>query len=71
MTHCCPLKNRYRSLNLFYVQRGDEDEIESALHTPCWYPILYSRLTNANTHLYRCKDYDDAVNKIVDWEGKL
>lgn len=52
-------------LNLFYVQRGDDDEIESALHTPCWYPILFSKLTNAYTHLYRCQDYDDAVEKIV------
>lgn len=61
-----------KNLHLFYVQKGDDDEIESALHTPCWYPILYSRLTNADhTHLYRCSNYDDAVNKIVEWEGRL
>lgn len=55
-----------KTLHLFYIQKGDDDEIESALHTPCWYPILFSRLTNANTHLYRCHEYDEAVTKITD-----
>ncbi|MBO6025751.1 MAG: hypothetical protein J6P73_00710 [Bacteroidales bacterium] len=54
-----------KNLHLFYVQKGDDDEIESALHTPCWYPILFSKLTNEHTHLYRCHDYDEAVEKIV------
>lgn len=54
-----------KTLHLFYVQKGDDDEIESALHTPCWYPILFSKLTNENTHLHRCHDYDDAVEQIV------
>ena len=54
-----------KSLHLFYIKRGDDDEIESALHTPCWYPILFSKLTNVNTQLYRCHNYDEAVKKII------
>lgn len=60
-----------KNLHLFYMQHNDDKEIESVLHTPCWYPILYRRLTNANTHLYRYTNYDDAVNKIMEWEGEL
>ena len=55
-----------KDLHLFYIKKGDDDEIESALHTPCWYPILFSKLTNLNTQLYRCHDYDEAVKKIVE-----
>lgn len=54
-----------KNLHLFYVQKGDDDEIESSLHTPCWYPILFSKLTNEHTQLYRCQDYDNAVEKIL------
>ncbi len=54
-----------KDLHLFYVQKGDDDEIESALHTPCWYPILFSKLTNEHTNLYRCQSYDDAMEKIL------
>lgn len=55
-----------KNLHLFFIQKGDDDEIESALHTPCWYPILFSQLTNEHTHLYRCHEYDEAVKKIVE-----
>ena len=54
-----------KNLHLFYIQKGDDDEMESALHTPCWYPILFSQLTNEHTRLYRCHEYDEAVEKIV------
>lgn len=60
-----------KSLHLFYIQKGDDDEIESALHTPCWYPILFSQLTNKNTTLYRCHEYDEAVEKIVELVNTL
>ena len=60
-----------KNLHLFYIQKGDDDEIESALHTPCWYPILYSQLTNGHTHLYRCHNYDEAVSKIVELVNNL
>lgn len=60
-----------KNLHLFYLQKGDDDEIESALHTPCWYPILYCHLTNPHTQLYRCQDYDEAVNKILELVEQL
>lgn len=55
-----------KCLHLFYIQRGDDDEIESALHTPCWYPILYSQLTNEHTLLHRCHSYEEGVEQILE-----
>lgn len=60
-----------KNLHLFYIKKGDDDEIESALHTPCWYPILFSKLSNEHTQLYRCQDYDDAVKKIMEFVGSF
>lgn len=60
-----------KNLHLFYIKKGDDDEIESALHTPCWYPILFSKLTNEHTTLYRCQDYDNAVKKIMELIGSF
>ena len=32
---------------------------------------VFSQITNKNTHLYRCQDYDDAVKKILDFVESL
>ena len=60
-----------KNIHLFYIKKGDDDEIESTLHTPCWYPILFSKLSNEHTTLHRCQDYDDAVKKILELVNSL
>lgn len=53
-----------KRVHLFYIRKSDDQETESDLHTPCWYPILHSSSINSNTHIYECRSKDDAVNKI-------
>ena len=53
-----------KRLHLFYVRHRDDEEIESELHTPCWYPILFCRMTNKDVNLYPCSSVEDAVCKI-------
>ena len=62
-----------KTVHLFYLPRPDDEETESTLHTPCWYPILHSSIINEHTHLYPCASMRDAANRIqalVDtWEA--
>ena len=53
-----------KRVHLFYIRKSDDQETESDLHTPCWYPILHSSSINSNTHIYECRSKADAVNKI-------
>lgn len=54
-----------KRIAIFYIRRPDDEETESSLHTPCWYPILLSGLLNSRTAVYPCLDYDDASEKIA------
>jgi len=53
-----------KRVHLFYLRKPDDTETESPLHTPCWYPILHSRIINEHTRLYECSSTQDAVDKI-------
>ncbi len=55
-----------KTIHLFYIKHNDDEETESDLHTPCWYPLTFCRLTNAATKLYPCDDMKDAVSKVFD-----
>ncbi len=54
-----------KTLHLFYIQCKDDEETESELHTPCWYPIQFCQITNKSTKLYSCANIEDAINKIL------
>lgn len=54
-----------KTLHLFYVRHKDDEETESGLHTPCWYPILFCRMTNKDVNLYPCSSIEEAANKIL------
>jgi hypothetical protein len=56
----------HKHLHLFYVRHDDDDETESEMHTPCWYPLHFCQLTNSHTHLYECADLQDAARKVID-----
>lgn len=53
-----------KTLHLFYVRHQEDEETESELHTPCWYPILFCQMTNKGVNLYPCPGVEDAVCKI-------
>lgn len=53
-------------IHLFYVKHSDDDETESHLHTPCWYPLIFCQLTNTEAKLHECEDKNDAARKIID-----
>ncbi len=55
-----------KTIHLFYVQRNDDEETESEYHTPCWYPLIFCRLTNESTKVYQCDDLQDAARKVID-----
>ena len=69
---CCPgtiaelifAVNLKKDISIFYIKRKDNEETESDLHTPCWFPIIISKLNNKNTKIIRCKDYNEATKKI-------
>lgn len=54
-----------KRIAVFYIRRPDDEETESSLHSPCWYPILLSGLLNSQTRVFSCRDYDDAAKKIA------
>ena len=49
---------------IFYLQKNEDQETESNLHTPCWYPIIHSLSVNKNTKIFPCGSYEDAVHQI-------
>ena len=55
-----------KTIHLFYVQHDDDEETESSLHTPCWYPLIFCQLTNPSTKLYKCEDLNHAARKVFD-----
>lgn len=57
--------NKY--LHIFYICRSEDEETESELHTPCWYPILFCRMTNPKAHIHPCRNMGDAKQKISDY----
>ena len=54
-----------KTIHLFYVQHKNDEETESELHTPCWYPILFCRIANKDVRLYPCCSVEDAAQKIL------
>ena len=54
-----------KQVAIFYVEKGRDEETESSLHTPCWFPIIMSKQKNKNTYLYACTSKDDAIIKIL------
>lgn len=59
-----------KTLHLFYVQHKNDEETESELHTPCWYPISFCRMTNNNMNLYFCSNVEEAVCKVQSFVKK-
>ncbi len=53
-----------KNLQIFYVKYQDNEETESELHTPCWYPIQFCLLTNKSVKIYPCACIEDAISKI-------
>lgn len=53
-----------KAVHIFYIRRPEDEETESALHTPCWYPILHSRQINPHTTLHPCTGMEDAIGQI-------
>lgn len=60
-----------KKLHLFYVRHKDDEETESELHTPCWYPILFCQMTNRYVNVYPCSSIEDAANKIQSFVESL
>ena len=56
-----------KTVEIFYIKYSDDEETESELHSPCWFPILMSSIMNNSTHITGCFDYNDAVAKICDY----
>lgn len=53
-----------KNIRLFYIV--DENETESYLRSPCWYPITQSFLLAGNlVRVTPCKTYEDAVSKLI------
>lgn len=72
---CCPgtiteltyASTQNKEIAVFYIYRSDAEETESSLHSPCWYPILFSKLMNAHTSVFPCCSREEAVEKILEY----
>lgn len=53
-----------KNVYLFYLRRSDDQETESTLHTPCWYPIVHSSIINPRSRIYECSSREDAIRRI-------
>ncbi len=60
-----------KTLHLFYVRHKNDEETESELHTPCWYPIQLCQMTNRSVNIYPCSNVEDAANKIQSFVESL
>lgn len=60
-----------KRVHIFYLRRTDSEETESTLHTPCWYPIIFSQISNEQTSVYECSNMQDAASKICDLVNSL
>ena len=54
-----------KKVHLFFVTLDEDREIESQLHTPCWYPILLSQMLNPNAHLHPYRSLEEAKNSLL------
>jgi hypothetical protein len=55
-----------KNIHLFYVRHNNDEETESHLHTPCWYPLIFCQQTNPAAKFYECEDLNDAARKVID-----
>ena len=53
-----------KRVHVFYLRKGEHEETESFLHTPCWYPITFSHMINARTEVHECSSMSDAIGQI-------
>ena len=53
-----------KNVHIFYVRKPEQEETESSLHTPCWYPIIHSSILNERTQMYACSSAEEAAEKI-------
>jgi len=56
-----------KEIAVFYIRKSDAEETESSLHTPCWYPILFSTIQNPHTHIFPCCSRENATEKILEY----
>lgn len=60
-----------KTLHLFYVRHQANEETESELHTPCWYPIQFCKMTNSAVVLIPCFSVEEGVNRILSFVESL
>ena len=61
-----------KNVQIFYIRKGDYEENESKLHTPCWFPIIMSQQINHNnTKVVECKNYEEAIENILSYVRSL
>ena len=53
-----------KNVHIFYLRKASDEETESDLHTPCWYPILHSCIVNKKTRIHPCSSAEDAAEQI-------
>ena len=76
---CCPgtiaeltlASTLNKFVEIFYIKKNNDEETESRLHSPCWFPIIMSKINNPNTTVISCSNYQDATAKIVEFVNSL
>lgn len=50
---------------VFYIKSKENEETESTLRSPCWFPMILCKNINDNLTITACKDYKEATSKII------
>ena len=54
----------HKKIRIFYVR--DESETESALHSPCWYPMIQVQIIAGDlAETVGCDDYAQACERLI------
>jgi len=72
---CCPgtiaelilASTLRKDITIFYIKKSDNEETESMLHTPCWFPIIMSQIISDNVKLFCCDNYSDVTKMIKEY----
>ena len=53
-----------KRIHVFYIKKSGDEETESSLRSPCWYPIILSEQMSEGVSVCACSGMDEARNEI-------
>ena len=61
----------HKRIHIFYVHLSDNEETESDLHSPNWYPIILSKQLSPQTKITACVSREEAERTAIEMISAL